>query len=148
MADCCTLHKILLVLFFHPKALLSLPRCSCSTDTGSTRAPLKTAYAGQHRASAMEYTCMVEYWSSDKFLIPVTQVFIIYGCGGTVTTSSYLDEVYTKCTTDEEKAHALADVYISSRPESSWQHHVQTLYGEVELTTAKEAKSFLQQNGG
>ena len=64
------------------------------------------------------------------------------------TPSSYLDEVYTKCTTDEEKAHALADVYINNRPESSWQHLVQTLYGEAELAAAKEAKSFLQQNGG
>ena len=61
---------------------------------------------------------------------------------------SYLDEVYTKCTTDEEKTHALADVYINSRPESSWQHLVQTLYDEGELASAKEAKSFVQQNGG
>ena len=66
----------------------------------------------------------------------------------TTTPSSYLDDVYTKCTTDEEKTHALADVYINSRPEPSWQHLVQTLYGEGELAAAKEAKSFLQQNGG
>ena len=66
----------------------------------------------------------------------------------TITTqSSYLDEVYTKYTTDEEKTHALADVYVNSRPESSWQHLVQTLYGEGELVAAKEAKSFLQQYG-
>ena len=62
--------------------------------------------------------------------------------------SSYLDEVYTKYTTDKEKTHALADVYVNSRPESSWQHLVQTLYAEGELATAKEAKSFLQHNGG
>ena len=37
------------------------------------------------------------------------------------TLSSYLNEVYTKYTTDEEKTHALADAYINSRPESSWQ---------------------------
>ena len=64
------------------------------------------------------------------------------------TPSSYLDEVYTKYTTDKEKTHALADVYVNSRPESSWQHLVQTLYGESELAATKEAKSFLQQNGG
>ena len=66
---------------------------------------------------------------------------------GYATPSSYLDEVYTKYTTDEEKTHALADVYVNSRPESSWQHLVQTLYGEGELVAAKEAKSFLQQYG-
>ena len=61
---------------------------------------------------------------------------------------SYLNEVYTKYTTDKEKTHALADVYINSRPDSSWQHLVQTLYAKGELAAAKEAKSFLQQNGG
>ena len=61
---------------------------------------------------------------------------------------SYLDEVYTKYTTDKEKAHALADVYINITPESSWQHLVKTLYDESELAAAKEAKSFLQQIGG
>ena len=64
-----------------------------------------------------------------------------------VTPSSYLDEVYTKYTTDEEKTHALADVYINSRPESSWQHLLLTLYNEGEVAAAKEAKSFLQHNG-
>ena len=63
------------------------------------------------------------------------------------TPSSYLNEVYTKYTTDEEKTHALADAYINGRPESSWQHLVQTLYWESELAAAKEAKPFLQQNG-
>ena len=63
------------------------------------------------------------------------------------TPSSYLDEVYSKYTTAEEKTHALADVYVNSRPESSWQHLVKTLYAESELAAAKEAESFLQQNG-
>ena len=60
---------------------------------------------------------------------------------------SYLDEVYTKYTTDKEKTVALANVYINSRPESSWQDLVKTLYAEGELAAVKEAKSFLQQNG-
>ena len=63
------------------------------------------------------------------------------------TPSSYLDEVYSKYTSDKEKTHALADVYINSRPDSSWRHLVQILYSEGELAAAKEAKSFLQQNG-
>jgi hypothetical protein len=64
------------------------------------------------------------------------------------TPSSYLYEVYSKRTPAEEKSHALAGVYVNSRPESSWQHLVETLYKESELAAAKEAKSFLQQNGG
>ena len=63
------------------------------------------------------------------------------------TPSSYLNEVYTKYTTDEEKTHVLADVYVNIKPESSWQHLVETLYRKSELAAAKEAKSFLQQNG-
>ena len=63
------------------------------------------------------------------------------------TPSSYLDEVYSKYTTAEEKTHALADVYVNSRPGSSWQILFQTLYDESELAAAVEAKSFLQQNG-
>ena len=64
------------------------------------------------------------------------------------TPSSYLDDVYSKYTADEEKTLALADVYINSRPESSWHHLLQTLYREGELAAAKEAKPFLQQNRG
>ena len=63
------------------------------------------------------------------------------------TPSSYLDEVYSKYTIAEEKTHALADVYVNIRPDSSWQHIVKTLYTESELAAAKEAESFLQQNG-
>ena len=63
------------------------------------------------------------------------------------TPYSYLDEVYSKYTTAKEKTHALADVYINSRPESSWQHLLKTLYIESEVAAAKEAKSFLQQKG-
>ena len=62
--------------------------------------------------------------------------------------SSYIDEVYSKYTMAEEKTHALADVYVNSRPDSSWQHLVQRLYDESEMAAAKEAKSFLQQNRG
>ena len=63
------------------------------------------------------------------------------------TPYSYLDEVDTNYTTEKEKTNVLADIYINSRPESSWEHLVRTLYGASELAAAKEAKSFLQQNG-
>ena len=64
------------------------------------------------------------------------------------TPDSFLEEFHTKNTTYEEKAPILADFYINITPESSWKHLVKTLYGESELAAAKEAKSFLQQNGG
>ena len=63
------------------------------------------------------------------------------------TPDSYLDEVDTKYTTEKEKTNVLADVYINSRPDSSWKHIVETLYKKNEVAAAKEAKSFLQQNG-
>ena len=63
------------------------------------------------------------------------------------TPDSYLDEVDVKYSTEKEKTNVLADVYTNSRPESSWQHIVETLYDEGQLAAAKKAKSFLQQNG-
>ena len=61
-----------------------------------------------------------------------------------ITPSSYLDEVYLKYSTAEEKTHALADIYVNSRPDSSWQHLVEILYNESEMAAAKEAKPFHQ----
>ena len=66
-----------------------------------------------------------------------------------VTPSSYIDEVYTRLNTSaKEKTHALSDVYVNIRPESSWWHLVVTLYRQSELAAAKQAKSFLPANGG
>ena len=62
------------------------------------------------------------------------------------TLDSYVNEVYTQCTSDES-THTLAEVYVNSRPESSWHHLLQVLYKQCEMAAAKEAKSFLQQNG-
>ena len=63
------------------------------------------------------------------------------------TPDSYLNEVDTNYSTENEKTNVLADVYINSRTDSSWEHLVKTLHGAGELAAAKEAKSFLQQNG-
>ena len=60
------------------------------------------------------------------------------------TPESYLDEVYTVYT---KKPSVLADVYINSRPESSWNHVVRSLYVSGEMAAAKKAKSYLEQNG-
>ena len=64
------------------------------------------------------------------------------------TPFSYIDEVYSKYSTAKEKTYALADVYVNSKPESSWQRLVRTLYDESEMAAAKEAKSFFQEIGG
>ena len=70
------------------------------------------------------------------------------GYGYFTSLSSYLDEVYLKYSTAEEKTHVLADIYVNSRPGSSWQHLIQILYAESKMAAVKEAKPFLQQNGG
>ena len=60
---------------------------------------------------------------------------------------SYLDEVESKYTTTREKTSDLADVYVNSYPEPSWERLVKDLYCCGEMAAAKEAKSFLQKNG-
>ena len=79
---------MLLVLFLHPRALLSLPQCSHISDTGSSRAPLKTASVGQHGVSAME--CIVVYWSRDKFPIPFTLYYLCYHQRGSLESMSHI----------------------------------------------------------
>ena len=61
------------------------------------------------------------------------------------TPYAYLDEAYSKYASAKEKTHALADVYINSRPESLCRHLHQASYAKCEMAAAKEAKSFLQQ---
>ena len=63
------------------------------------------------------------------------------------TPDNYLGNIDTKYTTEKEKTNVLADVYINSRPASSWEHLVKTLRYNDQVVAAKEAKSFLQQNG-
>ena len=59
---------------------------------------------------------------------------------------SYLDEVESKYTTTREKTSDIADVYVNSYPEPSWERLVGDLYYCGEMAAAKEAKSFLQKN--
>ena len=66
---------------------------------------------------------------------------------GSRTPSSYLDEVYTKYTTDKEKTHACSDIYINCRPESSWEHLTSLLYKEDEMTAVDQARQFLPPRG-
>ena len=61
---------------------------------------------------------------------------------------SIVDDVHMKYATNRERADVLADIYINIKPGSSWQEVVRVLYDKGELAAAKEAKSFLPQNGG
>ena len=58
----------------------------------------------------------------------------------------YLDEVESKYTAAREKTNVLADVYVNSYPEPSWEQLAKKLYTCDEMAAAKEAKSFLQKN--
>ena len=75
-----------------------------------------------------------EYWPAESLSL-------------TTKPSSYIDEVYTKYTSGKEKLHVLADVYISCRPESSWEHLTSVLYEEDEITAVDEARPFLPPRG-
>ena len=47
------LHKMLLVVFFHHRALLSLPQLGYSTNTGLSRASFSCLSLGRHRVPTM-----------------------------------------------------------------------------------------------
>ena len=58
------------------------------------------------------------------------------------------EEIYSSHSSEEEKLHSCADVYVTCKPDSSWKKLVQELYDYGGMAAAKEAKAFLQQRGG
>ena len=56
-------------------------------------------------------------------------------------------EIYQKYSTEEQRIHACADIYVNCHPEPSWRHLCQRLYRENEITAARKAKSFIPQTG-
>ena len=58
-----------------------------------------------------------------------------------------LEEIYQKYSTEEQRIHACADIYINCHPYSSWTDLFQGLYTRNEMTAAKKAKSFILQTG-
>ena len=58
-----------------------------------------------------------------------------------------LEEIYQKYSTEEQRIHACADIYVNCRPESSWTHLYKRLYGLNEMTAVRKAKSFIPQTG-
>ena len=57
--------------------------------------------------------------------------------------------IYSSHSSGEENLHSCADIYVDCKPDSSWEELAQVLYYDCgEIAAAKEAKAFLQQNGG
>ena len=77
VTDCCALHKMLLVVFFHPRALT---QCSYSTNTGSSRASLNCLC--QSDTECPTVVCIPVYYSRELFLIldTVVQINDLHAC--------------------------------------------------------------------
>ena len=60
---------------------------------------------------------------------------------------SQLEEIYQKYSTEEQRIHACADIYVNCCPHSSWAHFCRGLYEENEITAARKAKAFIPQTG-
>ena len=68
LVDSCTRHKMLLVVFFHHRALLLLPQLSHCTNTGLSRASFSCLGQGNMECPAM--ACI--NYKRELFPIPVT----------------------------------------------------------------------------
>ena len=58
-----------------------------------------------------------------------------------------LEEIYQKYSTEEQRIHACADIYVNCCPHSSWTHLCQGLYMMNEMTAVRKAKTFIPQAG-
>ena len=59
-----------------------------------------------------------------------------------------VEEIYSSHSSEEEKLRSCADIYVTCKPDSSWEGFFRRLYDCDEMAAAKEAKAFLQQKGG
>ena len=67
--------------------------------------------------------------------------------GGDIVPYPQLEEIYQKYSTEEQRIHACADIYVNCRPGSSWTDLHQRLYEENEMTAVRKAKTFIPQSG-
>ena len=65
------------------------------------------------------------------------------GHGGLGIPSSLREEIQRRYSTDTEKIHAYADYYVNYHPDASWDDLTRRLYRTMELTAARESKSFM-----
>ena len=66
---------------------------------------------------------------------------------GNIVPDPQLEEIYQKYSTEEQRIHACADIYVTCKPEPSWTHLCYGLYWEKEMTAARKAKTFIPQTG-
>ena len=66
---------------------------------------------------------------------------------GDIVLLPQLEEIYQKYSTEEQRIHACADIFVNCFPHSSWTVLHQGLYSENEMTAARKAKTFIPQTG-
>ena len=66
---------------------------------------------------------------------------------GDIVTRPQLKEIYRKYSTEEQRIHACADIYVNCCPYSSWTYLCQGLYVVKEMTAVRKAKTFIPQTG-
>ena len=66
---------------------------------------------------------------------------------GDIVPYPQLWEIYQKYSTEEQRIHACADIYINYNPDSSWTHLCRGLYRGNEMTAVKKARTFIPQTG-
>ena len=67
--------------------------------------------------------------------------------GGGIVADPQGEEIYQKYSTEEQRIHACADIYVNCHLESSWTDLCQRLYLKNEVTAARKAKTFIPQTG-
>ena len=60
---------------------------------------------------------------------------------------SLLEEIYQKYSSEDQRLHACADIYVNCHPEPSWTDLCSRLSYNKEVTAARKAKIFIPQTG-
>ena len=66
---------------------------------------------------------------------------------GDIIPDPQLKEIYQKYSTEEQRIHACADIYVNCHPQLSWTFLCQRLYKGNEMTAVRKAKTFIPQTG-
>ena len=67
--------------------------------------------------------------------------------GGDIIPHPQLEEIYQKYSTEEQRIHACADIFVNCHPFSSWVHLHRGLSSMNEMTAVRKAKTFMPQIG-
>ena len=74
-------------------------------------------------------------------------IFRMHVYGFITEAELYVKKVYSSNSTEKDKTLACSDVYVHSRPNSSWEHLTSVLYREDERTAVDQARPFLPPRG-